>query len=149
MRVLITLARDLKSTRKNGNQVLHVMKKKYSVDCASFCSTMENIGLLEPDQSVAAPAISTQTLTLKQQMASTDKDEQLIKYAATSHLSAKQVKEMYGIANHKTNKTKIQETLMEVKSICSAYDVLARTTDQALLKSMGIFDESPKQQLMK
>lgn len=106
---------------------------------------MENIGLLKPGQSVVASAISTQTL--KQQMASTDKDEQLIKYAATSHLSAKQVKEMYGIANHKTNKTKIQETLMEVKSIRSAYDVLARTADLALLKSMGILDESPQTQL--
>ena len=132
--VLVTLSRDNKSSGKNGNQVVYVLEKEESIDYSMFFKAFDKLGTSTGDR-LTAPCISKERLKLMASMASSERDKRLIKYVATSHLSAGKAKQLYGMSNHRPNKLITESALYEVMAIRSAYESLIYSTDRAFLSS--------------
>ena len=82
--------------------------------------------------------ISRENLKMICELASSEKDKKLIRFAATGHLSATMTKKEYGISNMNKEKRDVTEAKEQYKNIKEAVNEVVSVSEKMSLKELGI-----------
>ena len=125
-----------------GSQVLFVTESKRNVDYKSYAEWLKK---LEPSK--VKQGLDKETLKALCDLATTEKDRSLIKYAIckAQNLGANQARNQYGIQNFKLLDEKIQKALSKAQEIRQAIMYLASVQDKAVYTSFGLEYEDDDQ----
>jgi hypothetical protein len=138
--VLVEMGRSEKqSVLRQGETQLFVIQKNPNIDYQNFFELGIKLGIVSKS-SQAISFIPNEQLKLLHRLASSEKDCQLLTFAATSNLSAKQTRQAYG-RDCGSLKLKVEENLERMQSIYAAYDELLYIQDSACVQSLGICGE--------
>lgn len=116
------------------NQKLFVAE--YSPDM-NYEKFMKFFNLLVPDKTMAK-GISRETLKMLCDLSSSEKDKKLIRFAASSHISATKAKKELGISDLVKLRKEVADAVEQYRDIRDAVDEVVRVRERLSLKELGI-----------